>query len=141
MLRSPLLLLYLVRAKLLKFTRPFYLFVGVISLILGVLGIFLPLLPTTPFIILSSLCFSKSSKRMHIWLTSIPLFGDAIMDWEKNKVIRPKAKAAAISMIILSIGFSVIFTVLHYGLKIMLVVIAISVITFILSRNSFIQEQ
>lgn len=125
---------------MLKFTRPFYFASGVISLILGVIGIFLPLLPTTPFIILASFCFSKSSKRMHIWLTSIPLFGDAIMDWEKNKVIRPKAKAAAVSMIILSIGYSIIFTNLHYGLKVMLVVIAVSVITFILSRNSFVQE-
>ncbi len=77
---------------------------------------------------------------MQIWLTSIPLFGNAILDWEKNRVIRPKAKAMAISMIILSIGYSVIFTKLVFGLKLMLICIGISVTIFILSRKSFVEE-
>ena len=80
-------------------SRPFYYVVGWVSLILGIIGAFLPVMPTAPFVILASLCFSKSSKRMHIWLTSIPLFGNAIIDWEKNKAINPKAKALGVTMI------------------------------------------
>ncbi len=121
-------------------TRPFYYALGWISLILGLIGAFLPVLPTTPFIILASLCFSKSSKRMHIWLTSIPLFGDAIIDWEKNKVIKPKAKALALTMIWLTMGYSIIFSNLRYELKLMLFVIAISTSVFILTRNSYPKE-
>jgi len=77
---------------------------------------------------------------MHIWLTSIPLFGDAIIDWEKNRVIKPKAKALALTMIWLTMGYSIIFSNLRYELKLMLFAIAISISVFILTRNSYPKE-
>ena len=116
--------------------RTFLFIFGWISVLLGVIGAVLPIVPTTPFLILAAFCFSKSSPRVHLWLTSLPYFGDAIIDWERNRVIRPKAKAMSCVIVFLVIGSSVGFAKIHYGLKIMLVVIGISVMTFILTRKS-----
>ena len=74
---------------------------------------------------------------MHSWLTSLPYFGSVIIDWERNKVIKPKAKAAAVGLIFTSIGITITFAKIHYGLKFMLAIIAISVTTFILTRKSY----
>ena len=120
--------------------KPFLFVIGCISLILGAIGAFLPILPTTPFILLAAVCFSKSSKRMHSWLTSLPYFGSAILDWEKNKVIRPRAKIMAVAMIWISIGLTISFAKIHIGLKIMLGVIAVSTTIFILTRKSYAEE-
>ena len=83
--------------------KPILIICGAISLILGLIGAVLPVLPTTPFIILAAYCFSKGSKRLHIWLTSLPYCGRVILDWEKNKVIRPHIKLYAVSLLITSI--------------------------------------
>lgn len=119
-----------------NFSKTIYIVLGWISLLLGVIGAFLPLLPTTPFVILAAYLFSKSSPRLHSWLTSNPYFGDAIIDWERHGVIRPKAKKMATLMIVLVMGSSIVFTNLHIGLKTMLACIAAGVLTFIWSRNS-----
>ena len=109
---------------------------GCLSLVLGFIGALLPIVPTTPFIILAAYLFSKSSPRVHSWLTSLPYFGDAIIDWEKNKVIRPKAKIMSIFVIILVFGSSIFFAKIHYGLKIMLAVLGVGCSFFILTRKS-----
>lgn len=68
---------------------------GWLSLGLGILGIFLPLLPTTPFLLLSAICFSKASPRLHAWLLAHPKFGPVIVDWQTRRVIPLKAKILA----------------------------------------------
>ena len=73
---------------------------GWVSVLLGLIGALLPVIPTTPFIILAAYLFSKSSPRVHSWLTSLPYFGDAIIDWETNRVIRPRAKALSVFIIV-----------------------------------------
>ncbi|HEY4533949.1 MAG TPA: YbaN family protein [Fusobacterium sp.] len=73
-----------------------------ISLILGGIGIFLPLLPTTPFILLSAFCFQKSSERFHQWILSSPVFGKYIRDYQEQKGITLKNKVIAI--IFMSVG-------------------------------------
>jgi len=128
---------FLVRGKLLESTKKTLLFIcGWLSVILGFIGAFLPILPTTPFLILAAYLFSKSSPKYHKWLTSLPYCGDAIIDWEQNKVIKPRAKIWAVSLIILLKGSVIVLTSLHWGLKLMLVVIGVSVVTFILTRKS-----
>ncbi|MAZ47265.1 MAG: hypothetical protein CME65_01800 [Halobacteriovoraceae bacterium] len=109
---------------------------GWVCVLLGIIGALLPVIPTTPFLILAAFLFSKSSPRVHSWLTSLPVFGDVIIDWEKNGVIRPKAKIASVTTIIVVFSSTLIFTRLHYGLKIMLVFIAIGCISFIVTRKS-----
>ncbi len=109
---------------------------GWISIILGLIGALLPIVPTTPFLILAAYLFSKSSPRVHSWLTSLPYFGDAIIDWEQNRVIRPKAKTLSVLVIIFIFGMSITFTKIHYGLKLMLGVIGLSCTLFIVTRKS-----
>lgn len=84
-------------------TRKLYMIFGMISLILGILGIFLPLLPTTPFLLLTAWCFSRGSEKWHQWLLSHRLFGPPIRDWEENKIIRPRAKVLAVFTLILGL--------------------------------------
>lgn len=83
-----------------------YLVVGWLSLALGTIGIVLPLLPTTPFVLLSAYCFSKSSVRFHHWLLTHKLFGPLVRDWEQGGVIRIKAKILATVSIVLMLSLS-----------------------------------
>jgi uncharacterized membrane protein YbaN (DUF454 family) len=80
--------------------------------------------------------FSKSSPRVHSWLTSLPYFGDAIIDWETNRVIRPKAKIMSVVVIIVIFATSITFAKIHLALKIMLACIGLSCLTFIVTRKS-----
>lgn len=120
----------------LELKRRLLILCGFLSLILGIIGAFLPILPTTPLVILAAFCFSKSSPKLHFWLTSNKYFGDAIIDWERHHVIRPKAKKMATFAIVLVFGASLIFGRLALGLKLMLIAIAIGVLIFIWTRKS-----
>jgi len=72
--------------------------VGVLALVLGVIGIVVPLLPTTPFLLLAAACFARGSQRMHGWLLNNPVFGKFISDYEQGKGIPARAKALALLM-------------------------------------------
>lgn len=80
-----------------------YFVAGVLSLATGLLGLVLPLLPTTCFILLAAYCFSKSSDRWYNWLISHPRFGSTILNWQKYRVIRVPIKCWASTMILISI--------------------------------------
>lgn len=69
---------------------------GSIALALGVLGILLPGLPTTPFLLLASYCFIRSSARAHRWLLTHPVFGVYIRDWEERRGVRRSVKVVAV---------------------------------------------
>lgn len=76
-----------------------WLFVG-----LGVIGIALPLLPTTPFLLLAALCFSRGSEKIHQWLLNHPTFGPPIHDWQSKRAISRRSKViASASMLVLLI--------------------------------------
>lgn len=109
---------------------------GWLSIILGVLGIFLPILPTTPFAILAAWCFSKSSERWHQWLLNHKVFGPTILDWERDGVINLKAKTIATSMIVLLFSYTLIFVKVHIVVKCIVSFIGISVLFFIWTRPS-----
>lgn len=79
---------------------------GFVSLGLGTLGVFLPLLPTTCFVLLSAWCFAKSSPQLHARLISNKLFGTIIRQWECQRCIPVKAKCIAISSMLLVGGYS-----------------------------------
>jgi len=80
---------------------------GWLSVSLGVLGIFLPLLPTTPFMLLAAGCFARSSERFYCWITSHPKYGPMIADYLAGKGLPMRAKYLAVSLLWLSILFGV----------------------------------
>lgn len=105
---------------------------GSISLGLGTLGIFLPILPTTPFLLISAYFYYRSSEKLHTWLLNHKLFGPIIYDYVTYKRIPLKAKISAVSLIVLSVGFT-IYLLNNIYLQIGLAVIATTVILYILS--------
>jgi uncharacterized membrane protein YbaN (DUF454 family) len=76
--------------------RILLLMLGWLSLITGIIGIFLPLLPTTPLVLLAAWCFSKSSERFHTWLLGHKLFGPIIRDWQSSDGIPKRSRNRAI---------------------------------------------
>ncbi|UPW19249.1 YbaN family protein [Agarivorans sp. TSD2052] len=82
----------------------FFMLVAWISVLLGTLGIFLPLLPTTPFILLAVVLFSKSSPRFELWLLQHKVFGPLINNWQRYGVVSLKAKCSATLMVVISAG-------------------------------------
>jgi len=86
-------------------------FFGLLFIVLGVIGAVLPILPTTPFLILALACFANSSPRFHQRLLNNPWFGSALQQWEQNRSISRNSKSKAILLIILSFAISI--TVLH----------------------------
>jgi uncharacterized membrane protein YbaN (DUF454 family) len=79
--------------------RIVFIIAGIVSLALGILGIFLPLLPTVPFILLAAACFSRGSKRMHVWLVRLPFAGKVIDDYEQGRGVPRRAKITALLLL------------------------------------------
>lgn len=88
-----------------RIKRYFFISIGSFFLIIGLIGIFLPLLPTTPFLILTAICFNKGSDKFHSWLINHRLFGPPIQDWQKNHVIKIKYKLMATGMMVISSAY------------------------------------
>ncbi|EGJ44881.1 hypothetical protein HMPREF9396_0254 [Streptococcus sanguinis SK1059] len=88
--------------------RPIYFVVGLLSLGLGVLGIFLPLLPTTPFLLLSIACFSRSSKRFENWLYHTKMYQTYVADFRETGTIAKERKKKIIFSIYILMGISIL---------------------------------
>lgn len=78
--------------------RVLWLLAGALSLLTGIVGIFVPLLPTTPFVLLAAFCFSRGSLRCEAWLLNHPRFGPMVRDWRANRAIPLRAKQLATVM-------------------------------------------
>lgn len=112
-----------------------WLMAGGLSLALGVIGIVLPILPTTPFVLLAAFCFARNSERLHGWLITHRLFGPGIQSWNKHGAISKSAKTGAIFSMMAILVLSLVL-----GVKMLIIliqaVIMLGVATFILTRPS-----
>ena len=93
-----------------KFVNGILWLIGAISLILGIIGAFLPVMPTVPFVLLTAACWSKASPRFHAWLVQSKYFGEMIVNWEQHRAIPRRAKYLAWTMMSIStIGLLIAF--------------------------------
>jgi len=104
--------------------------IGTIAVALAILGVFLPLLPTTPFLLLASACYARGSKRMHAWLLGNKVFGAYLKDFEDGRGIPLRGKIVALSLMWISIIYA-ISRLTNMLLIALLVVIAIGVTIYL----------
>lgn len=103
---------------------------------LGIIGAFLPVLPTTPFLLLAAYFYSRSNHELHQWLFNHKTFGPPLRDWEEHKVIGMKAKIIATAAISLVLFWRIPRLEVHSVIKGAIVFILTGVLIFIWSRPS-----
>ena len=113
--------------------------IGSIAVALAILGLFLPLLPTTPFLLLASACYLRGSKRMHNWLIGNRVFGEYLRNFEEGKGIPLKAKITALVLMWASLFFS-IYTVRIVPLQLMLLAIGLGVSIYLLKMKTLVPD-
>ena len=116
-----------------NFSRWILIIVGSFFAGLGILGIFLPLLPTTPFLLLAAACYIRSSERLYNWLMNNKWIGRYIKNYIEGKGIPLKSKVLSISALWITIGYSVFFVVNIFPVRVILILIAIGVTMHLLS--------
>lgn len=120
--------------------RIFLIAIGSLALGLGILGIFLPLLPTTPLLLLAAACYIRSSKRLYNWLITNKRFGPYIRNYREGNGIPLKAKVVGVTLLWISMLFTVIFVVPFITVKILLLGIAAYFTYFILKQKTLHQN-
>lgn len=88
-----------------------FLALGFLFVALATLGVFLPVLPTVPFLLVAAACFAKSSKKWHQWLLNNKTFGPSIRDWEENRCMHCRSKIIALSVMAAGGIYSVFFAI------------------------------
>lgn len=111
-----------------------YFFLG-----LGVLGVVLPILPTTPFLLLSAGCFIRSSKRTHDWLLSNKYFGEYLENWYESGSISKRAKIASVIVMTPTFGSS-IYVIPYMSARILLILTAFCVGAYIFTRPTAVDK-
>jgi uncharacterized protein len=127
-----------------KLVKGLWLVAGLICLSFGVLGIVLPVLPTTPFLLATAACFCKSSDRMYFWLLNNRLFGSYIRNYKEGKGLGLKTKITTLSFLWVTIGISIVFFLesllpsnFVFPIQIAMLAIAVIVSVHVLSLPTF----
>jgi len=105
---------------------------GTLFLGLGIVGVFLPLLPTTPFLLLAAACFMRSSRKTYNWLLNVKWLGSYIRNYRERRGVPLGVKALVISLLCMTIGYSLVSVVHLLLLRIILLAIAAAVTIHIL---------
>ncbi|MEM8635430.1 MAG: YbaN family protein [Pseudomonadota bacterium] len=113
--------------------RVVWLILGLLALGLGALGAVLPLLPTTPFVLLAAFAFARSSDRLHSWLLRHRVFGPLIKNWNETGSISPRAKLVSVISIVAVFGLSLALGVGTRILIVQAIVLSLSAL-FVLTR-------
>lgn len=113
-----------------------YLAAGWGALAAGFVGIFLPVVPTTPFVLVAAWCFSRGSERLHRWLVEHRRFGPLVRDWEAHGVVRLRAKLLATAMIVPLVAVMLLATDAPTWTKVLTVVLVAWGLAYVWSRPS-----
>ncbi|MBN2098317.1 MAG: YbaN family protein [Dehalococcoidia bacterium] len=110
--------------------------IGTASLVVGIVGVFVPILPTTPFLLLSAACYIRSSKRFYKWLISNRLFGDYISNYIERRGVPLRLKVSSVALLWITIGCSAAFATDTLWVRIILLMIAAGVTAHILTLRT-----
>ena len=110
--------------------------IGLISLCLGVVGIFLPVLPTTPFLLLSAALFLKSSRPLYDWLMNHPELGPYIRNFMEHKAIPLRIKIISVSMVWITLLNCAVFVAEHWAFRLFFIALAAAITAHILSYKT-----
>ena len=121
-----------------KWQCPFFMVLGLVSTGTGILGVFIPGLPTTIFLIIALWAFSKSSDRLQMWLWTHPKFGPGLRAWHIHRVIPFKAKVSAVAVMCISM-IILIVTAETWRLPVLAGVIMLPIALWICTRRGAIQ--
>jgi len=100
--------------------KPLYFSLGWLFFGLGAVGVLIPVLPTTPFMLLALWAFSKSSEKFHAWLYSHAFFGPPLQQWQAHRIIPMSAKVMAITMMLGSLSYLTFFSTVSMSLLILI---------------------
>jgi len=117
--------------------RLFYFSIACIAFSAGIIGAFLPVIPTTPFMLLALWGFSRSSPRFHQWLYTHKLFGPPLQQWQQYRVIPPLAKYGAVFSMLISLGYLAFFTTIPLWLKLLAAAMMAYGAWFVLTKPSY----
>ena len=115
--------------------RYVFIALGTLSLAVGIVGIFLPVLPTTPFLLLAAAAYARGSGRLYRWLLDNRLFGRYIRDWRTHRSIPVRMKVAIVAMIVIAVALSSYFGVQSTPLRAALIAlgaVGVGYVTFML---------
>lgn len=110
-----------------KIKRIIFIVFGTLFLIIGAIGVFIPVLPTTPFLLLAAACYLRGSERLHRWMINNSVFGEFIRNYMEGRGIRPGQKIFTIMFLWLMIIFSIFYVVDSFLLRILMFLIAMAV--------------
>ena len=100
---------------------------GTLSTGLGIIGVFIPILPTTPFLLLAAACYMRSSERFYQWLINNRIFGAYVRNYIEGKGMPIRTKIYTILLLWLAIGLSITFGVQNIVIRIVLICLAVGV--------------
>jgi hypothetical protein len=112
--------------------RPIYLLLGVVSLAVAFVGLFLPLIPTTGPVLLAAFFFARSSRRIHGWLVGHPRFGRTIEDFQAGRGIPRRAKVVAVTMMTAAFTYSTVWAVSHPAARLLVALVGVLAIGYVL---------
>ncbi len=115
-----------------RVVRGVFIGLGFLSVGLGTAGVVLPVLPTTPFVLLAAFFFARSSPRFDAWLLDHRWFGSLVRDWRAGRGLSRRAKTVSLIAIAITFTITIVFAVSGLWLRLLLVTIAVSVSTFLL---------
>jgi len=107
-----------------------WIIVGSVFVLLAAAGAVLPLLPTTPFLLVAAACYARGSPKLHGWLLGHRVFGPTIRTWQSSRALPPGVKLPAVTVVIVTFGVSML-AVDVTGLRIMLAVLCAGLVVFL----------
>jgi len=117
--------------------RPVYFVIGLIMVALGIIGIFVPLMPTTTFLILAAWCFARSSRRAENWLLSHPRLGPVILAWRQTGAMAPRHKLYSIGGMALGLLIFLLTARPAWWLAVVVALALLACAAFVVTRPNF----